>query len=71
MQAPWKSGRLLVVDATCPDTFAASYRAQAILEAGKVVESAEDRKAAKYNSLLTSHIFTPAAIETLGAVGPV
>ena len=27
--APWKSGRLLVWDATCPDTFAPSYRAHA------------------------------------------
>ena len=27
--APWRSGRLLVWDATCPDTFATSCRAQA------------------------------------------
>ena len=69
-QTPWKSGGLLVWDATCPDAFAASYRAQATLEAGKVAESAEDRKAAKYSSLPSSHIFTPVAIETLGAMGP-
>ena len=63
----------MVWDATCPDTFAASYRAQVTLEAGKVAESAEDRKAARYSSLQlpASHIFTPVAIETLGAVGPV
>ena len=70
-QTPWKSGGLLVWDATCPDAFAASYRAQATLEAGKVAESAEDRKAAKYSSLPASHIFTPVAIETMGAMDPV
>ena len=43
--APWSSGCLLVWYATCPDTFAISYRAQATSEAGRVAESAEDRKA--------------------------
>ena len=33
---PWSSGRLLVWDATCPNTLAASYRGQATAEAGKV-----------------------------------
>ena len=71
MQAPWKSGCFLVWDATCPDAFAASYRAKATSKEGKVAESAEDRKAAKYISLPAIHIFIPVAIETLGAVGPV
>ena len=39
--APWSSGCLLVWDATCPDTFAISYRAQATSESGRVAESAE------------------------------
>ena len=64
------SGCLLVWDATCPDTFAISYRAQATSEAGRVAESAEDRKAEKYRGLPASHSFTPVAIETLGAIGP-
>ena len=68
--APWKSGRLLVWDVTCPDTFAISYRAHATLEAGKVAECAEDGKAEKYRGLPASHSFTPVAIETLGAIGP-
>ena len=68
--APWSSGCLLVWDATCPDTFAISYRAQATSEAGRVAESAEDRKAEKYRGLPASHSFTPVAIETLGAIGP-
>ena len=66
--APWSSGCLLVWDATCPDTFAISYRAQATSESGRVAESAEDRKAEKYRGLPASHSFTPVAIETLGAL---
>ena len=31
---PWKSGKLLVWDATCPDTFAPSYNGLASSEAG-------------------------------------
>lgn len=42
--APWKSGRLLVWDATCPDTFAPSYRVHATQEPGKVAGVAEERK---------------------------
>ena len=64
--APWSSGCLLVWDATYPDTFAISHRAQATSEAGRVAESAEDRK----RGLPASHSFTPVAIETLGAIGP-
>ena len=68
--APWKSGQLLVWDATCPDTLAPSYRAHATQEAGKVAERAEERKVEKYRCLPASHLFCPVAIETLGAVGP-
>ena len=46
--APWQSGRLLVWDATCLDTFATSYRALATGGAGMVAENTEDRKAEKY-----------------------
>ncbi len=42
--APWKSGRLLVWDATCPDTFAPSYRADATQAPGRVAAAAEERK---------------------------
>ena len=70
MLAPWVSGRLLVWDATCPDTFAPSYCAHATLHPGKVTEQAEDRKEEKYRGLPASYLFAPVAIETLGAVGP-
>ena len=68
--APWKSGCLMVWDATCPDTFTPSYRAHATQEAGKVAETAEDRKCEKYMGLPPGHFFSPVAIETLGAIGP-
>ena len=64
---PWNTGRPLVWDATCPDTFAASYRIQATSGAGKVAELAED---SKYKHLGPAYIFTPIAIETSGAIGP-
>ena len=68
--APWQSGRLLVWDATFPDTFATSYRTHDTQEAGKVAENAEDMKAEKYWGLPTSHSFTPIALETMGIIDP-
>ena len=67
---PWQAGRLLVWNATCPDTFATAYQTYATQEAGKVAESAEDRKAEKYQGLPASHSFIPIAIEIMGAIGP-
>ncbi len=68
--APWKSGRLLVWDATCPDTFAPSYRTDATPAPGRVAAAAEERKEKKYSSLPPSHFFSPLAIETMGVLGP-
>ena len=67
---PWRCGKLLVWDATCPDTFAPSYSSHATLAAGEVAALAEERKVAKYNGLLVTHTFTPVAIETSEAIGP-
>ena len=50
--APWKCGQLLVWDATCPDTFAPSYRTHATSEPGRVAALAEDRKVDKYRPAL-------------------
>ena len=66
----WKSGCLLVWDVICPDTFALSYRAHATQEPGKVAATAEERKGEKYRGLTPGHMFSPIAIETLGAIGP-
>ena len=67
---PWESGKLLVWDATCPDTFAPSYTAWATSEPGAVAALAEEKKRDKYAHLDPSHSFTPVAVETSGAIGP-
>ena len=67
---PWKQGKPLVWDVTCPDTLAPSYRDMAFIRTGAVAAAAEERKVAKYMALGRSHSFTPVAIETLGAIGP-
>ena len=66
---PWKNGKPLVWDATCPDTLAISYRSQATSSAGAVADLTECRKADKYSSLGVGYSFTPVAFETLGAMG--
>ena len=68
---PWKNGKLLVWDTTCPDTFAPSYISSAISgEAGAVASLAEQRKRAKYINLGLCHLFQLVAIETTGAICP-
>ena len=66
---PWKFGKPLVWNATCPDT-APSYRAMATRCTGAVAAAAEERKQAKYAYLDHGHSFIPVAIEILGAIGP-
>jgi len=66
---PWKCGKPLVWDATCPDTLALSYRGAACSGAGAVAAMAEERKVSKYANLDTSHTFTPVAVETMGVIG--
>ena len=60
---PWKNGKLLVWDATCPDTAPTSG-------VGAVAAMAEERKLKKYDSMSSHHIIMPVVFETLGAVGP-
>ena len=67
---PWSSGKPLVWDATCPDTLAPSHVSVAVHSPGSVAKAAEVKKCAKYESLNRSYSFTPVAIETLGAIGP-
>ena len=66
----WKCGKLLLWDATCPDTYAPSYSPNATSEAGAVATQAEERKEAKYAHLNPVHSFSPVAIETSGVFGP-
>ena len=66
---PWKGGKVLVWDATCPDTLAPSYSTVAVREAGAVAADAEYRKTQKYSRLSSSHCFVPVAVETLWVIG--
>jgi len=67
---PWRRGKHLVWDATSPDTFAPSYLQSATSAAGAVAALAENRKNAKYGYLDSTYTFTPIAIESSGACGP-
>ena len=44
---PWKCGKRLMWDATCPDTFARSFSSHATLAVGEVAALAEKRKCTK------------------------
>ena len=67
---PWKNGRCLIWDVTCPDTLALSYLDKAVSGPGVVATEAETRKRHKYSTVDDStYIFQPIAIETLGAFG--
>ena len=66
---PWRTGRILVWNATCSDTFAPSHIDLATGGAGAVVDKAEERKKVKYAELATTHLFIPLAVETTGVFG--
>ena len=67
---PWRDGRCLMWDVTCPDTLATSYLDKAITGSGVVVTDAEMRKRHKYSTVNDiAYFFQPIAIETLGAFG--
>lgn len=68
---PWFSGKLLVWDVTCPDTFAPSNIFSASREAGGVVSQAEERRTLNTPACLTPcHIFIPVAVGSSGVLGP-
>ena len=67
--APWKSGRMLVWDVSCTDTFALSHLAQGVTEARAVAGQAEMRKRSKYEIIARTHHFVPVVVETSGAFG--
>ena len=69
---PWASGRHLVWDATCLDTFAASNIGLAVAKAGAVVEKAEQLRMLKYMyvHLDSCYKFIANAVETSDVFGP-
>ena len=66
---PWKAGKVLVWDATCPDILASSYSTLAVREAGAVADEAERKKKVKYSHLENSHHFISVVVETMGVFG--
>jgi len=69
---PWRSGKYLLWDFTCPDTLAPSRLRHSSQEVGWAAENAEALKRTKYAELISNgdYIFAPIAIETLGVWGP-
>ena len=60
----WRSGKFLVCDATCVDTFVPSYRSFAVEAAGAVVVKAESLKGEKYSDLFHLHKVVPITMES-------
>ena len=66
---PWASGKAIAWDFTCVHRLAASHLSTGVLEGPTVADAAEERKRSHYEDLLSTHVFEPVAIETLGAIG--
>ena len=68
---PFKNGRCLAWDYTCPDTLARSHiKKFTSTQAGKAVARAEEEKLKKYRHLNNDYYVVPIGIETLGSFGP-
>ena len=63
---PWKREKVLIWDATCPDTLAPFHSSLAIRESSAVAADAKYRKRQKYAHLENTHFFVSVAVETLG-----
>ena len=66
---PWEGGHPLLWDFICCDSVAPSNCTSAARGSGVLACAAEEQKCRKYSSLLSSYIFAPVCIETLGAWG--
>ena len=67
---PWKYGKCLVWDVTCPDNYAPSHCMVEAQGPGAGAQQAEQLKCSKYTHLECKYDFIPVAIETSGAFGP-
>jgi hypothetical protein len=56
---PWKNGKCLAWDFTCPDRLALSHLNSAVTGAGVVVTEAEAKKREKYASISSTYHFVP------------
>ena len=66
---PWRNGKALLWDFTCPNMLAPFYFTMSAADTGTVADDAEKKIWMKYANLVTSYLFTPIAIETLEAFG--
>ena len=66
---PWKEGRCLLWDYTCPDTLAPSHLRGSARSAGYAANEAESKKTRKYSELASQYYFVPVGIETYGPIG--
>ena len=67
---PWSRGQQLIWDFTCTHSLSASNLRSTSGEIGKAAAMAEENKNRKYSPIPGHLIFTPIALETLGAYGP-
>ena len=67
---PFRSGKCLVWDATCADSFASTNITHTSVEAGAAAAIAENRKRTKYRTLAEQYAFEPMSFETTGVYGP-
>jgi hypothetical protein len=65
-QVPWRKGRCIARDATCPDTFAPSHVQACSSLAGSAAAVAEQKKSQKYADIISRVDLTPISIETSG-----
>lgn len=66
----WKSGRSLVWDVNCADTYAAFNIPQSTRKARAIAMEEEEMMKVKYQDIAKAHYFVPVVIETSGAFGP-
>jgi len=66
---PWRRGKCLAWDVTCPDTFASSHVKRSAAAVASAADQAESNKRIKYRALEDMFHFVPIAIETTGVMG--
>ena len=61
--------KYLVWDFTCNDTLASTYVTKTSVVAGGLADKFEETKLEHYEDLMSTHIVTPMAVETMGSWG--
>ena len=67
---PFSSGKSLVWDATCTNTFSSTHVTHCAVNPGAAACAAEHRKRRRYEALAERYRFEPLAVETSGVLGP-